>query len=247
MSKKILLAPAVLPGERAGPVAAGSRPPRRRLLRLAWLLTLTLAAAGPRSGCGDGPPVPAPWEPCGGKACGASCQLCAPGDPDCVETAVLKVCDPAGACVAEGTPFTCLLPDPCAGRACGRECVISLPCHYSSPPCEAPQYLGHCDLTGLCLAGEVGSCLPHPDCAGKACGASCNPCGPDQVCPTLIPSACDPWGRCVGEVPGLCACARKACGDACDPCDGLCMHPYASACDGTHRCQPAGSGVACGP
>lgn len=214
-------------------------------MRFAWLLTLTLAAVAPRSGCGDGPPVPSPWEPCGGKSCGAWCQLCAPSDPDCIETAVLKVCDPAGACVTHGTPFSCGMPDPCAGCACGGECVSSLPCHFASPPCEAPQLLGHCDLAGQCLAGDVGSCQPHPDCVSKACGASCNPCGPERVCPTLIATACDPWGRCTGDLPGLCACVGKACGDACDPCGGRCTHPYASACDATHRCQPVGSGVAC--
>jgi hypothetical protein len=164
-----------------------------------------------------------------------------------VETAVVKACDLAGACVPQGTSSGCTVPNPCAGRACGDQCLVSLPCHFASPPCEAPQALGRCDLTGQCLTGEVGSCQPHPDCVAKACGASCNPCGPDLACPTLVASACDPWGRCVGDVPGLCACAGRACGDACDPCDGRCLSPYASSCDGTGRCAPVGSGVACGP
>jgi hypothetical protein len=189
-----------------------------------------------------------PWVPCGGKACGARCQLCAPGDEHCVETAVLKVCDPAGACVTEGTPFTCpAIPAACKGLACGSECTISLPCHFATPPCEAPQWLGHCDLSGQCLPGAAGACQPSADCAGKACGATCNPCGPGQVCPTFVATACDPWGRCVTALPGLCACAGKACGASCDPCGGLCSHPYASACDGTGHCRPVGRGVTCGP
>lgn len=189
-----------------------------------------------------------PWVPCGGKACGAWCRACAPWDTHCAETAVLKVCDPAGACVVQGTPFTCPgLPNPCAGLTCGSECVISLPCHAATPPCEAPQGLGRCDLSGLCLPDGAGTCEPSADCAGKACGASCSPCGPGQVCPTFAATACDPWGRCVAALPGLCACDGKACGASCDPCDGLCSHPYASTCDGTGHCRPVGHGLTCGP
>ncbi len=213
-------------------------------MRLAVSIAALLAVAAPRSGCFGGAPK---YDPCAGKACGEGCRVCPPGDPDCVETAELKVCSPEGLCVSHGSVRSCPLPDPCAGKACGDECVVSLPCHYSIPPCLAPLLLGHCDIAGQCVAGDIGSCAPHPDCSGKACGDPCNPCMPDHVCPTLIPSACDPWGRCAGDVPGLCACAGKACGDPCDPCGGLCMHPYASACDGTGQCLPVGSGVACTP
>ncbi len=41
---------------------------------------------------------PGPYDPCGGKSCGDPCSICAPGDADCVETAVLKVCDAIGRC-----------------------------------------------------------------------------------------------------------------------------------------------------
>jgi hypothetical protein len=197
----------------------------------------------------DDDDVRPPYDPCAWKACGAWCRACAPWDKHCAETAVLKVCDPAGACVIQGTPFVCPgLPDPCAGLACGSECTISLPCHLATPPCEAPQQLGHCDLSGQCLPGDATTCQPSADCAGKACGASCNPCGTDQPCPTLFAAtACDPWGRCVTALPGLCACVDKACGESCDPCDGLCSHPYASTCEGTGHCRPVGYGVACSP
>ena len=216
-------------------------------MRLALSLGLLLAGATARNGCGDGGPVAPPYDPCAAKACGDSCTVCPPGDPRCFETAVLKACDPRGACVPAGTFSCATMPDPCAGRACGDACVISLPCRYSSPPCMVPDLAGHCDVSGLCVAGDFGSCAPHPDCVGKACGASCNPCLPGAVCPTFVASACDPWGRCVGAVPGLCACAGKACGASCDPCDGLCLHPYASDCDATGRCVPVGSGYACTP
>lgn len=38
------------------------------------------------------------YDPCAGKICGESCTLCAPGDGDCFETAVLKTCDASGSC-----------------------------------------------------------------------------------------------------------------------------------------------------
>lgn len=215
-------------------------------MRFALALTAVLATLPPRSGC-NGNQKDAPYQPCADRACGEPCRVCPPDDPGCVETAEIKACSAEGKCVSRVTPFACPMPDPCAGRACGSECVISLPCHFAVPACLAPQQLGHCDISGQCLPGDFGSCAPHPDCLGKACGKGCNPCGPGSVCPTLMASACDPWGRCVGDVPGLCACVGKRCSEACDPCDGLCMHPYASACDGTAHCLPVGAGVACGP
>jgi len=38
------------------------------------------------------------WTPCGGKVCGASCSLCPPTDPGCIEAAVLKYCAADGVC-----------------------------------------------------------------------------------------------------------------------------------------------------
>src|SRR5688572_12171261 len=62
---------------------------------------------------------PAPYQPCAGKTCGASCSLCAPNDPNCVETAVLKFCHSDGTC--KDTAPACIPPpppppyNPCAG------------------------------------------------------------------------------------------------------------------------------------
>lgn len=56
----------------------------------------------PKPVCGE--PLAGPYDPCAGKACGDPCTLCAPDDPDCVETAVIKACDPAGTCVAAPVP-----------------------------------------------------------------------------------------------------------------------------------------------
>ncbi len=44
--------------------------------------------------------VSSDYQPCAGKACGDGCSVCPPGDADCVETAVVKVCDDAGTCSA---------------------------------------------------------------------------------------------------------------------------------------------------
>lgn len=41
-----------------------------------------------------------PYDPCAGKQCGDACTVCDPGDPNCVETAVLKTCGSDGTCDA---------------------------------------------------------------------------------------------------------------------------------------------------
>ncbi len=51
------------------------------------------------------PPDARPYHPCFFKPCGAPCTLCRPGDPSCVETAVLKTCDAKARCVA--APVSC--------------------------------------------------------------------------------------------------------------------------------------------
>ncbi len=38
------------------------------------------------------------YDPCADLEEGDECQLCAPDDPDCVETAVIKLCDAEGEC-----------------------------------------------------------------------------------------------------------------------------------------------------
>src|SRR5512138_2487639 len=114
-------------------------------MRLA-VLALVLAAAAPRPGCGSG----TAYAPCAGKACGDGCTACAPDDRDCVETAVVKACDPAGRCVPR-TDGLCATAA-CAGKACATECTIDPPCRSATPPCMQPSQLGHCDPGGACVA-----------------------------------------------------------------------------------------------
>lgn len=99
-------------------------------------------------------------------------------------------------------------------------------------------------------------------CQGLACGDDCVIDPPCRAAGCLMPSLlghCDASGQCVASpTPVSCrgeaACAGKACGDDCDPCGGLCMHPFASACDFAGRCVPKGpficydpcAGKACG-
>jgi hypothetical protein len=65
------------------------------------------------------------YMPCAGKACGDSCDVCDPTDPDCALGDALFTCDPAGVCVVGMAE--CPVPEMCdleaantcgAGRAC---------------------------------------------------------------------------------------------------------------------------------
>ncbi len=205
---------------------------------------LLAVAASSRGGCGK-----TPYEPCAGKACGAACTACPADDPGCVETAVVKACDAAGACAAAGS-FECPATDPCAGKACGAECVVEPACRWASPPCMLPSMLGHCDATSACQQGEV-SCSPaDPDpCAGKACGETCNPCGA-VPCMTLVATSCDGSGQCVPTTPWVCydACAGKQRDEPCSICppDATdCVAPMCvTSCDGAGRCLCSGSDAA---
>jgi hypothetical protein len=60
-------------------------------------------SAGPPAPNADAPVSnnPGSYDPCAGKRCGDACNLCAPGDADCVETAVVKACNQSGACTME--------------------------------------------------------------------------------------------------------------------------------------------------
>jgi hypothetical protein len=206
--------------------------------RIALLALLAVAAS--RGECGGTPP----YDACAGKACGAPCTLCPPDATDCVETAVVKACDPQGRCVPD-TGALCGATAACAGKRCGDPCTIDPPCRDAVPPCMTPSVEGRCDGSQTCLplGLPVPLCAPHPDCEGKACGASCNPCGPDATCPTLVASACDRFGDCAGAVPWLCydPCEGKACGESCSLCPPGATDcgetAVVKACDAAGRCD----------
>jgi hypothetical protein len=216
-------------------------------MRTRIVFVALLAVGASRGGCDGGA-----WEPCAGKACGERCTICPPGASDCFETQEVKACDRAGRCVSE-TAGLCQGAAACEGKACGDACTIDPPCRAATPPCMTPSQAGTCDPSGTCLALglPVPACPPHPDCVGKACGASCNPCGPERTCPTLLPSACDRLGRCVGDVPGICydPCAGKACGAACTICPpdavGCAETLELKACDAAGRCVSSTPSLVC--
>jgi hypothetical protein len=121
-------------------------------------LSLLAVAATPAGGCGWAAPGTT-YDPCAGKACGASCTACPPGLPGCHETAVVKACDPSGACTAEGT-FACPAPppvDPCAGKACHDPCD---PCPPGATGCVAVLCITWCDGAGRCTCAGGGAACP---------------------------------------------------------------------------------------
>ncbi len=208
---------------------------------IAFLALLALAASSGQ--CGGTPP----WDPCDGKSCGESCRVCPPDDLECVETAVVKACDPLGRCVAS-VPDLCLPPAAeCAGRPCGSPC--SSPCP-SGAPCPAPLA---CDGGGRCVPAGPTLCSPPPPdpCAGKVCGDACEPCG--GMCLHPYASACDLWGQCVPVASWICwdPCAGKACGADCHlcPADAVdCVETaVVKACDPSGRCVARTPDLACPP
>jgi hypothetical protein len=162
-------------------------------MRLAIPLALLLvAAAAPRHGCGNGG-APA-YDPCAGKACGESCTACPPGSTDCMETAVVKACDPSGRCVPRSDGL-CLRPSwGCVGKACGDGCGY---CPPGTDPasCPVPTLVATaCDAQLQCASVYDVTCSPQAACLGKACGAACETC---PTCMDPVAESCDASGACV--------------------------------------------------
>jgi hypothetical protein len=172
-------------------------------VRIALSIAVVVAAAASSGGCAS--LSHSPYAPCAGRACGDACTVCAPDDPDCVETAVMKACSEDGECVP--LPVLCGAAVPCADKACGAECAFEPPCRDSDPPCELPSYVGQCSLRGNCEPpGTPTTCGPMAACDGKACGDACDPCAP-AGCMSPVAYACDLAHRCVPSAPGLCVAA----------------------------------------
>ncbi len=91
----------------------------------------------------------APYEPCAAKACGATCRLCDPMDPECIETAVVKFCQADGSCSPRAP--TCP-PEP-------PRSLCSDTCRWAGD--------GECDDGG-----------PGSDYSVCALGTDCTDCGP---------------------------------------------------------------------
>jgi hypothetical protein len=215
-------------------------------MRLAIPLALLLvAAAAPRHGCGNGG-TPA-YDACAGKACGDSCTACPPGSTDCMETAVVKACDPSGRCLPRSEGMCGAADGACTGKKCGDECVIDPPCRTATPPCMTPSVHGYCYNDSSCVAGPPPPCPQVPPswgCVGKACGDGCGYCPPGTdpancPVPTLVATVCDARLQCASAVTVTCspqaACLGKPCGAACETCP-TCMDPVAEYCDPSGAC-----------
>jgi hypothetical protein len=148
------------------------------------------------------------YDPCEGKACGDSCTVCAPDDPDCFETAVVKACDANGACVPEQ-------PDMCG-----------LQCDYGGMKYDPGESFLAGDGCNTCGCLEDGSVV----CTLIACGASCGgpddaPCGAGEYCQFAL-------GTCgEGGVVGLCALRPEACAELFQPVCGCDDMTYGNACE----------------
>jgi len=93
------------------------------------------------------------YEPCAGKTCGMTCTLCAPNDPNCVETGSVKWCHSGGEC--KDMAPACIPPppyQPCAGKVCGQSCTI---CDPTDPNCVETAVLKQCTKTGQCQSSAV--------------------------------------------------------------------------------------------
>jgi hypothetical protein len=146
------------------------------------------------------PQCPPPYEPCAGKACGDSCTVCDPADPDCVETDVLKFCQPDGAC----SPLqpTCSSPKVFCGGIAGIPCPGAGTC-FDDPSDDCDPRMGGADCGGVCECDVVGLCrFPgHWDGSPQVCGCvdgggSCggNTCGRNQFCCNASCGICAPIG-----------------------------------------------------
>lgn len=193
---------------------------------------------------------PPAYAPCGGKAVCDPCTICDPSDPDCFETAVLKVCDADLQCVI-ATEGVCEEPapwTPCVDRPCGEPCSV---CDPNDPDCFETQEIKACDGAGKCVSETPDLCeAPAYDpCAGKAACDSCMLCDPND--PDCVEDAalkvCDESLKCVYATPGLCEvaydpCEGKVCGDVCticDPNDPDCVEDLIfKSCDDKGACVP---------
>lgn len=77
-----------------------------RFSALALVCLLAMACKSPQTAPEEtatpsGDSTPPAYDPCAGKRCGEACSLCAPDDPDCMETAEVKACNDSGVCVSD--------------------------------------------------------------------------------------------------------------------------------------------------
>ena len=186
------------------------------------------------------------YEPCGDLSCGDPCSTCPPDDPECIETAEVKVCNDAGECVSDSGDVLCEAYNGCADAKCGDPCTICAP---DDPDCEETEEAKSCNADGVCVA-EFGGDLCEPvwdPCGALECGDACMLCPPqgmgdDDCVETADRKVCTADGLCVSDAGEDLMCegaAEFACGDSL-----LCIQE-AEYCDVVVGGQPGGGGADC--
>lgn len=149
------------------------------------------------------------YEPCGDKVCGERCTVCPPDDPDCVETAVIKVCQGDGTCSASNPVCQGGDYEPCENKTCGEACTL---CPPDDTDCVETAVVKYCNSNGVCAPtqpscnGGDGSCSTDADCIETGCSGQVCASGPKvTTCEWKEEYACyDRFGDC-GCVNGTCA------------------------------------------
>jgi hypothetical protein len=171
------------------------------------------------------------YAPCSEKSCGEQCHQCPRNDPDCIETAVVKLCQADGSCSPQRP--SCLDTNPCAAVLCpvDTQCVVS-----GDPPeasCEPiltnPCAAVLCPVDTQCVVSgdpPEASCEPivNDPCAAVRCRAGTH-CELGQCLPDAAKVFCG--GIAAFECPGAGDCVDDP-SDSCDPgaggadCGGMC-------------------------
>ncbi len=140
-----------------------------------------------------------PYEPCANKTCGDTCTLCAPDDPDCFETDVIKFCHADGTC--SPTPPCC---DGVDASCAAVLCPIDTRCKQGQCIPIEPVFCG--GFAGIPCPG-AGECRDDPsdDCDPEHGGADCG-----GVCVCTIEAICIE-GHHFDNDPAVCACVPDTC------------------------------------
>ena len=169
------------------------------------------------------------YDPCKDKACGDPCTVCDPNDTDCIETAVIKACDPGGTCVADTGDLCAVEAEGCHGDA---DCTAEMGdmCFYPGQP------LG----CGICME-PFETCSADTDCAATMICEQSGPedclCSPETICKPGCTGAADCGA---GETCEAMHCvAIKCTDDAGCPVDFTCEGDQAVLIMGGGECQRA--------